>query len=120
MGRKEYVGQIMKRGDSTWSKKNLIGHFGYAKSQPERNQVSNTTSSVMSEMEESINEGVCAASYDKSDQNLSHKQEQSKILKFYQSKLMNIIEYLWSYSKEQFLAILWLLHYVVVIVSYKI
>ena len=61
-----------------------------------------------------INEGICAASHDKYDE------EQLNILNFI---FIDIMEYIWTHSKmitDQLLVMTWPLHYIAANVSYGI
>ena len=106
------AGKIQAQIDNVWSKKELVSRPVCGKSQPEPNQLgSNLTLPVITESEEDINEGICAASHDKYDE------EQFNLLNF------DIMEYIWTHSKmitDQLLVMTWSLHDIAANVSYRI
>ena len=99
--------KMQTRMDKVWSKKELVSRPVCGKSQPEPNQLgSNLTLPVITESEEYINEGICAASHDK------HDEEQFNLLNFI---FIDIMEYIWIHSKmitDQLLVMTWPLHYI--------
>ena len=108
------AGKMQTHLDKVWSKKEVVSHPVCGKSQPEPNQLgSNLTLPVITESEEDINEGICAASHDKYDE------EQVNLQNFL---LIDIImEYIWTHSKmitDQLLVMTWPLHYIAANVSY--
>ena len=63
------AGKMLTQIDKVWSKKELVNRPVCGKSQPEPNQLgSNLTLPVTTGSEEDINEGICAASHDKHDE----------------------------------------------------
>ena len=63
------AGKMQTRIDRVWSKKEVVSRHVCGKSQPEPNQLgSNLTLPVITESEEDINEGICATSHDKYDE----------------------------------------------------
>ena len=112
---KSGAGKMQTRIDKVWSKKEVVSHPICGKSQPEPNQLgSNLTLPVIAESEEDINEGICAASHDKYDE------EQFNVLNFI---FIDIMEYIWTHSKmiaDQLLVMTWPLHYIAANVSYGI
>ena len=97
-------GKMQTRINKVWSKNEVVSHPVCGKSQPEPNQLgSNLTLPVITESEEDINEGICAA-----------------LLNFI---FIDIMEYIWTHSKmvtEQLLVMTWPLHYIAANVSYGI
>ena len=108
-------GKMQTGIDKVWSKKEVVSHPVCGRSQPEPNQLgSNLTLPVITENEEDINEGICAASHDKYDE------EQFNLLNFL---LIDIMEYIWTHSKmitDQLLVMTWPLRYIAANVSYGI
>ena len=110
------AGKMQTGIDKVWSKKEVVSHPVCGKSQPEPNQLgSNLTLPVITENEEDINEGICAASHDKYDE------EQFNLLNFL---FIDIMEYIWTHSKmiitDQLLVMTWPLRYIAANVSYGI
>ena len=107
------AGKMQTHLDKVWSKKEVASHPVCGKSQPKPNQLgSNLTLPVITESEEDINEGICAASHDKYDE------EQVNLLNYL---LIDIMEYTWTHSKmitDQLLVMTWPLHYIAANVSY--
>ena len=101
------AGKMQTRMDKVWSKKELVSRPVCGKLEPEPNQLgSNLTLPVITESEEDINEGICAASHDK------HDEEQFNLLNFI---FIDIMEYMWTHSKmitDQLLVMTWPLHYI--------
>ena len=71
------AGKMQTRIDKVWNKKEVVSHPVCGKSQPEPNQLG-------SKSEKDINEGICAASHDKYDE------EQLNLLNFI---FVDIMEY---------------------------
>ena len=107
------AGKVQTRIDKVWSEKEVVSRPVCGKLQPEPNQLgSNLTLPVITESEEDINEGICAASHDKYDE------EQFNLLNFI---FIDIMEYIWTHSKmitDQLLVMTWPLHYIAANVSY--